>query len=302
MEKTHGWKYERVKGNSKKTAGRGSASATPQTPQMPTPSSFAASVPTPMTDTSSPGNQFMGWPAADQTMNANTHQAISYTGGHTTEPIMFDGNLGGLEPVMDPTSAMDVAPPGSDYLFQHFGASPMFDAPQGNPSYPEYLPPTLPTGMDPEMSVEPMQEMSVEPIRWEELEDLDEQPNGQLMTPNASADRRLYGDYYNSAAVGAQTSANPSTGGQLPNLSPNGQANLMFTSPMPELYEDINEALPALGQPTRDFTLYSSNETSSNGSGAVDPGFFPSMPSMEQQYEQSQPYGEMVDLDLDGMM
>lgn len=285
MEKTHGWKYDRQKGKGQRSST--AAASTPQSPQMPTPTSIPAGVPTPITQGNSPFLDQMGWSNDGYSANGSVSQTAPYPGGQMdpNEDIDLDGLHDPLDIVNVglngfPSSTADVPSLGADYAYQPYGASP-FGAP-GNLDFPAYPPQPLPAQMN--------QAAGYQDIHWDQLLDLDEQPNAQLMTPNLSVEQRPYGSFSDVNDVSMRGA------GRHHNLSPNGQADIMFTSPMLETNDELDESLPAPGRPTQDFMLFSSNDSSSRGS-VVDRGFFDPMPSMEESQGQQNQYDDLVDLD-----
>jgi hypothetical protein len=158
---------------------------------------------------------------------------------------------------------------------------------QGGVDIPFFANTPMPTQMDQDLAA-PYQN-----IHWDSLVDLDEQPKAQLMTPNHSTEQHHYPSFPDPTDVNMDDARR---------LSPGGQPDITFTSAMLGGELEYDETLPALGRPTQDFTLYSSNDSSSRGS-FVDPGFFPAIPPVNepQQAGPHDQYAQLLDLDEDDL-
>ena len=279
MEKTHGYKYERQKGNGGKKATRvagpdvstgAPTPQTPHTPQMDTPTSTGAGFPTPITGDNSPFMERF-WPME----SAFAPYPDTPADGLHDPMDLGDSSLGGQLP--DLTPAFAAGQNFSSYGVPDLGVSETnIHIPFGTAAAPH---PAADYNLH--GSYGPYQE-----ICWESLAGLEEEPNAQLMTPNLSNEQHLYQPRMESAEAMLNDTRR---------LSPGGQPDITFTSDMLGAEEDYDGALPAPGRQTQDFMLFSSNENSSRGS-LIDADFLRAVPPTEHMEAQDQ-YAQLLDLD-----
>jgi len=298
MEKTHGWTYVRSKNNGKKGQ-KERAIQTPQSENIVTPKSVSLDFSAPATAAPSPNDQF-GQYDPSYSVGGST-SASEGIGPFSTSGVMgdslngFGGQYGSGESNFDFNNYQDVdfSPAMSNFAGPSFDPATMTDvSTMHTPIETSFTP------VDPDLSLDD--------IDWSSMNHDLATWNVQLPTPSYSTESRTYDSFSRNPSVSFQPQI-----GQISNLSPGAQGNVMLYSPSSSndiaADEGFEEFAGDFAKPTGDFSLFpSSGESSVNSAG--NEGMFQDWSTLSGPPEQAsywrQPsglsqfgFGDMMQLD-----